>query len=139
MSTTVDLSAAHPTIRAFKEAVEADDITAGLALLADDVTFTSPVVFRPYEGRAMAELLLTAAAQVFAGTLRYERVLVDQHGAALVFRATVGGREVHGTDFLRLDDAGRIVDFTVMLRPLSAVQAMAEAMQAKIAAVTGEA
>ncbi len=131
------LAAAHPTIRAFKTAVEADDFDGALALLAEDVTFTSPVVFKPYEGRMMTSLLLTAAGKVFDGTLRYERVLVDELGAALVFRATVNGREIHGTDFIRLGDDGKIVDFAVMIRPMSGIHTMAEAMQAMIEELTG--
>jgi len=37
----------HP----FRDAVEAQDIEAAIALLAEDVVFRSPVVFKPYHGR----------------------------------------------------------------------------------------
>ena len=61
---------------------------------------------------------------------RYEREIRSGDGRdiALVFRARVGGREVHGCDFLRLDDAGLIEEFCVMVRPLSAANALSAAM-----------
>lgn len=136
MADTVDLQSAleacHPTIQAFKAAVDADDFDAVRALLAADCVFTSPVVFKPYDAPGMAAGLLTAAGLVFDGSLTYERVLHDDDGAALVFRAKVGDRDVHGTDFITLDDQGLINHFMVMLRPMSGMHAMAEAMQAKL-------
>ncbi len=123
----------HPTILAFKAAVEAGDRTAAFACLHDDVTFNSPVVFRPYRGRAETEFVLTGAFHVFDGTLRYEHTVEgtagDDHLGGLVFRAEVDGREIHGWDFIRVGSDGLIIEFTVMLRPMSAVHTMAEAMQ----------
>nr|WP_308194989.1 hypothetical protein [Micromonospora sp. R77] len=52
----------------------------------------------------------------------------------LVFRATVRGKQIHGLDLLQLDDDGLIDEFTVMVRPLSAVTALSEAVAAGIAA-----
>ncbi len=128
----LDLDGAHPTVRAFLTAATSHDFEAVRDLLADDCTFTSPVVFKPYEGKDLAAGLLLAAGLVFGDTLAYDRVLVDGRGAACMFHATVGDRSVQGTDFLTLDDEGRIVDFLVMLRPMSGLHAMAEAMQAKL-------
>ena len=51
---------------------------------------------------------------------------------ALFFRARVGDKAVQGTDFLKLDDEGRIVEFTVMLRPLSAIMAVGERMAPQV-------
>lgn len=58
---------------------------------------------------------------------------------ALVFTATVGGRTIQGCDFLHVDEDGRIDDFTVMVRPLSAAQALAEAMGAQFERIAREA
>jgi hypothetical protein len=58
----------------------------------------------------------------------------DAADHALVFAAHIGGKQLTGCDFLHVDAAGRIDDFTVMVRPLSAAQALAEAMAAKLAA-----
>jgi hypothetical protein len=119
----------------FRAAIEARDVEGAIALLADDVVFRSPVVFRPYQGREVVGALLLAVSRVFED-FRYERE-IGAEGArdhALVFKARVGEREVHGCDFLHTDEDGLIDDFTVMVRPLSGALALAEAMKAQLEA-----
>jgi hypothetical protein len=121
----------------FRAAVEARDFEGAVALLAEDVVFRSPVVFRPYEGREVVGPLVLAASRVLED-FRYERE-IGEDGArdhALVFRAKVGEREVHGCDFVHTDDDGLIDDFTVMVRPLSGALALAEAMKAQLEAMS---
>ncbi|NDU76144.1 nuclear transport factor 2 family protein [Actinomadura sp. DSM 109109] len=113
----------HP----FRAAVEKGDLDALTALLAEDVTFLSPVAFAPYEGRATAAAILRAVTRVFSD-FRYVREIGGDRDHALVFRARVGDREVHGCDFLHHDDAGLIDEFCVMVRPLSGAQALSDAM-----------
>jgi len=127
-------------MRAFRDAVEAGDIDAATALLADDVVFTSPVAFRPYEGKPVTAAILRAVLRVFED-FRYEREMADRDGRdhALVFTATVDGRQIQGCDFLHLNEDGRIDEFTVMVRPLSAAQALAEAMAAQFGRIQQEA
>jgi SnoaL-like protein len=123
----------------FRAAVEARDFEAAIALLADDVVFRSPVVFKPYQGREVVGALLLAVSRVFED-FRYERE-IGAEGArdhALVFRARVGDREVEGCDFLHTNDDGLIDDFTVMVRPLSGALALAEAMKAQLEAAQEE-
>ncbi|GHI09836.1 hypothetical protein AQI88_16020 [Streptomyces cellostaticus] len=119
-------------MRAFREAVEAGDLDAVEALLAEDVVFSSPVVFKPYPGKAITAAILRAVSQVFED-FRYERALTGADGRdhALVFRARVGDRELTGCDFLHVNEEGLIDEFTVMVRPLSGAQALAEAMGAR--------
>ncbi|MFE3487946.1 hypothetical protein ACFXMR_18725, partial [Streptomyces griseus] len=62
------------------------------------------------------------------------RPRTEAPSAVLLFRASVGGREIHGIDLLHLDDDGRIKEFTVMVRPASAVQALGEAVLAGLVA-----
>lgn len=50
-----------------------------------------------------------------------------------MFAARVGDIEVEGCDFLRLDQAGRITELTVMVRPMKAMLTLAEQMKAKLA------
>ena len=50
----------------------------------------------------------------------------------LVFRARVGEREVHGADFIHTGADGLIDEFTVMVRPMSGMHALAEAMRAQL-------
>lgn len=121
----------HP----FRAAVEARNIDAALDLLSEDVVFRSPVVFRPYRGRDAVAPILDAALQVFED-FRYVREIGSDDAAdhALLFQAKVGGREVEGSDFLHTNEVGSITELTVMVRPLSATIALAEAMNARLAA-----
>lgn len=125
-------------MNSFRAAVEARDFEGAVALLADDVVFRSPVVFRPYEGREVVGALLHAVSRVFED-FRYECEIgaEDARDHALVFKARVGDREVHGCDFLHTDDDGLIDELTVMVRPLSGALALAEAMKAQLEAAGG--
>jgi limonene-1,2-epoxide hydrolase len=120
----------HP----FRAAVEARDIDAAIALLAEDVVFRSPVVFKPYRGRDAVAPLLHAVAHVFED-FRYVREIgaPDASDHALVFEARVGSRQIEGSDFLHVGDDGTIDELTVMVRPLSGALALAEAMGALLA------
>jgi hypothetical protein len=125
----------HP----FRAAVEAHDLDAALALLAEDVVFRSPVVFKPYRGRDAVAPLLLAVSRVFED-FRYECEIgaPDARDHALVFSARIGDRKLDGCDFLHTDEDGLIDDFMVMVRPMSGALALAEAMQAMLEAVQGE-
>ena len=127
-------------MRAFREAVEAGDMDAVEALLAEDVVFTSPVVFKPYPGKAITAAILRAVSTVFQD-FRYDRELTGDGGRdhALVFTARVGGRELTGCDFIRLNEDGLISEFMVMVRPLSGAQALAAEMGARFDEIVKEA
>ncbi|GAA1787866.1 nuclear transport factor 2 family protein [Actinomadura chokoriensis] len=126
----------HP----FRRAVEAGDVAALEGLFAEDAVFTSPVVFRPYEGKAITAAIVRGAARVFQD-IHYVREIVSADGRdhALMFQATVNGLQVQGCDFLHLDEDGLIDDLTVMVRPLSAAKALAEAMGAQFDQIEREA
>jgi hypothetical protein len=116
----------------FRRAAEAKDFSAIDELFAEDVVFRSPVVFKPYEGRDAVSMLLGAVAQVFEG-FRYTDQVETGNAAALAFSARVGDRELDGIDFLHFDSEGRVNRMEVYVRPLSGVNALAEAMQKKLA------
>lgn len=122
----------HP----FRSAIEADDTDRALELFSPDVVFNSPIVFGAYHGREALSVILTAVARVFQD-FRYEREIgaegADDH--ALLFKARVGDRELHGCDFLHTGPDGLIDEMTVMVRPLSAALALAEAMKTEVLAV----
>lgn len=127
-------------MREFREAVERGDEAAMAACLADNVVFTSPVAFTPYEGKAITAAILRGVMRVFED-FHYVREIgePDGHDHALLFEAKVSGKTVSGCDFLHLDDDGRIVDFTVMVRPLSAAMALSEAMGVQFDQIRAEA
>lgn len=121
---------AHP----FRVAVEAGDLPSMSALLAPDVVFMSPVAFQPFRGRADVTEVLGHVFQVFED-FAYIDELEGPGSHALVFTATVGGRTVQGLDYLRFDEQGLVSEFTVMVRPLSGVIALAEAMGPRVAGI----
>jgi hypothetical protein len=116
---------------AFRRAAEAKDFSAIDELFAEDVVFRSPVVFKPYEGREPVAMLLGAVSQVFED-FRYTDQVETGDSAALAFSARVGDRELDGIDFLHFGADGRINRMEVFVRPMSGVNALAEAMQRKL-------
>jgi SnoaL-like domain len=119
------MSAPAPTT--FERAVDAKDIGALTELLAPDVAFRSPVVYRAYEGRELVSAVLGAASRVFEDFEYVQRFHSDDR-AALIFKARVGSRNVEGLDLVRFDEDGMVSELTVMVRPMSGVHALAEAM-----------
>nr|MCW2728251.1 hypothetical protein [Aeromicrobium sp.] len=133
-------------MKEFRTAVEAGDFAALGDLLADDVVFRSPVAFKPYAGKPIVAAILRGVGRVFED-FRYVRELADPStspgggasGSALVFETTVDGVSLHGIDLIRTDAAGKIVELTVMVRPLSAANALAGAMAAQFPQIQAEA
>jgi hypothetical protein len=117
---------------AFRQAVEAKDIDAMEAALAPDVVFRSPVVYKPYEGREATMGLLRLVIQVFED-FEYTDEVESGDSACLVFKARAGDRELQGIDYLELNEQGQVVQLTVLIRPMSGLNAVAEAMGALIA------
>nr|WP_031746151.1 nuclear transport factor 2 family protein [Mycobacterium tuberculosis] len=107
-------------------------------LLADDVVFYSPVVFTPQRGKEVTTHYLAAASRALAGgeggAFRYTKEVLAGDTAVLEFETSVEGKYVNGVDIVRCDDAGRIVEFRVMIRPLQAIQAVHEQMGRLLAA-----
>ena len=104
-------------------------------LLDDDVVFYSPIVYTPQVGKAVTIMYLQAAGQTLpgdaapgpgrgpapGGAFRYTKRVLAGDTAVLEFETTVEGKYVNGVDIIRCNDAGRIVEFRVMVRPLQAV------------------
>ena len=74
---------------------------------------------------------LETVAQVFED-FRYTSEISEGDRTALVFEARVGDRTVEGADFLRFGSDGKIAEFVVMVRPLSGLTALAQAMGARL-------
>jgi hypothetical protein len=134
----------------------AGDLPGGLdELLHDDVTFWSPIVHTPQQGKEITKLYLSAAGTTLAGGekvakpagagpegaagtvegpanaggFRYVRTIAQGHDAVLEFETTMDGLHVNGVDLLTCDDDGKIVAIKVMIRPLKAINAVHEQMR----------
>lgn len=119
----------HP----FGAAVEARDVEAAVAVLADDVVFSSPIVYRPYAGQGAATAVPSAVGRVLEDS-RYEAELAseDERNHALMFRARVDGEDLQGCDFLHYGEDGLVDQLTVMVRLLSAALALRDRMAAQL-------
>jgi hypothetical protein len=106
-------------------------------LLADDVVFRSPAVFTTQRGKALTTHYLTSALAVLGPTLSYVGEWYDGASAVLEFEAELDGVYVHGVDMLGWNADGRLVSFTVMVRPLRGLQKLIELMAAQLAQLTG--
>ena len=115
----------------FRAAVESRDLARMEAALSPDVVFRSPAVFKPYEGRETVMHLLSTVIQVFED-FEYTDELEGDGTHALIFKARVGDREVEGIDHLTLDEEGLVTQLVVMIRPLSGLTAVAQAMAERL-------
>jgi hypothetical protein len=120
------MSATNPQL--FRVAAETHDIDALVATLASDVVLHSPVTFHPYVGREAVGGVLRLVAEAFEDW----RCTAELHGpggiVAFAFRTRVGHRELEGVDLLRFGADGLVADLTVLIRPLSGVIALAQAI-----------
>jgi hypothetical protein len=104
-------------------------------LLDDDAVFVSPVVHTPQRGKRLATAYLSAAFQVFFNpTFRYVREIVGASDAVLEFETEIDGVLVNGVDLLTWNEAGHVVEFKVMVRPLKAIQLIHQRMAAMLPA-----
>jgi hypothetical protein len=102
-------------------------------LLAAGAVFYSPVVHTPQVGKAITKKYLTAAFHVFFNeSFRYVRELSDKRDAVLEFEVELDGISINGVDMIRWNDAGKITEFKVMLRPLKAVNLIHQKMAAML-------
>jgi hypothetical protein len=101
-------------------------------LLAEDCVFISPIVHTPQQGRELTQLYLTSALNVFNESFQYVKEVVAEQHAVLEFTCEVDGIVVNGVDIMTFDEAGRIVEFKVMVRPLKAVNLLHAKMRAML-------
>ncbi|SDG77545.1 SnoaL-like domain-containing protein [Pseudomonas benzenivorans] len=114
--------------------IAAGDLGQLPELLHPQALFRSPMAFKPYAGAPMVNLILNTVLTVFED-FAYHRELASADGLSLVleFSAKVGERELKGIDMIRFDEEGKIVEFEVMIRPMSGLQALGEEMARRLA------
>lgn len=131
------------TIEQLRAAIEKADLKKLDSLISDDARFYSPMKFSPFTGRKVIstvfEVLLTTVFDDFRyiGNFAGQCELAAGHerdAHVLVFRASVGERQVHGIDLVHLNESNLVEEFTVMLRPRSALDAVAERVDAGLLA-----
>jgi hypothetical protein len=126
-----------PALRAWHAVAETRDLALLADLLANDVEFRSPAVFRSQQGKALATLYLTGAIVVLGPSLRYVHEWHDDTSAVLEFEAELDGVYIQGVDMLRWNDDDQLVSFTVMVRPMRGLEKLIELMSRELAAAQG--
>lgn len=117
----------------FRAAAEAKDFARGELLFSEGVLFRSPFVHRPYEGRDALMFILGNVAEVFED-FRYVAQVETGDTAVLMFEARVGDRELQGVDILRFGREDLIDEMTVMIRPMSGLEALGSEMGRRLEA-----
>ena len=123
----------HHPLDTWHRLVRSQDASGLGALLADDAVFHSPVVHAPQAGKKLVARYLGAAFHVFFNpTFRYVREIVGPSDAMLEFETDIDGVHVNGVDLIKWNDAGLIVEFKVMIRPLKAINVIHQRMAAML-------
>ncbi len=113
---------------AFREAAEALDVDATMAALSPAVILRSPVRAEPLRGRDAVTALFTILFGAF-DDLRFVEAFTSGGGGELLhFTWRIGDQEAEGVDLMHFDEAGLIDDYRVMVRPLSALIALRDAV-----------
>ena len=123
------MSKAKNLIHKWHEVIESDDLKMLDEIIADDAVFSSPVVFKPLEGKEMTMMYLHAAGQSFnMEKFKYTKEIHDGMNSVLEFETYIDDISVNGVDMIEWNEDGKICNFKVMIRPFKAVQKVQEKM-----------
>lgn len=117
------------SIDRWHEMLATHDMSILNELLAEDVVFRSPVAFQPYPGKQVVFFILSNVIQVFENfTYHREFISEDGNNVVLEFSAQVSDKKLKGVDMIQFNEEGQIIDFEVMIRPKSGLEALAVQM-----------
>ena len=123
------MSKAKNLIHRWHEVIESDDLKMLDKIIADDAVFSSPVVFKPMEGKEITMMYLHAAGQSFnMEKFKYTKEIHDDMNSVLEFETYIDDISVNGVDMIEWNEDGKICNFKVMIRPFKAVQKVQEKM-----------
>lgn len=132
------LQTTQTAIARWHDMLDSRDMNILNELLADDVVFRSPIAFTPYSGKVVVYFILSNVIQVFENfTYHREFYSADGNNVVLEFSANVGDKKLKGIDMIQFNDDGKIVDFEVMIRPKSGLEALALQMGQRMQAFQG--
>ncbi len=128
----------HPIAR-WHKLLEQRDPKGLEELLAEDAVFLSPIVHKPQQGKLLTIGYLAAALQLLGNdSFRYVREIIGPSDAMLEFETSIDGTLVNGVDIIKWNEAGKVVEFKVMLRPLKAINLVHERMAAMLEALRAQ-
>ena len=122
------------SLKQWHEMVAQGNLAELPAILHPKAVFRSPMAHTPYPSAQAVQLILGTVVKVFEDfTYHREFADADGHSVVLEFSAKVNGKEIKGIDMIRFDEEGKIVDFEVMVRPMSGLQALGDEMAKRLA------
>ncbi len=121
------------SIKLWHTCIEQRDFSLLATLIHPEAIFRSPMAYQAYESSTAMIMILTTVIQVFEN-FTYHREFMTEEGNNIVleFSANIGNRQLKGIDMIRFDEQGRIVEFEVMIRPFSGLQALGLAMSQRL-------
>jgi SnoaL-like domain len=129
------LTTTQVSVQRWHEMLQTGDMSILNELLAEEVVFRSPVAYNPYPGKQVVYFILTNVIQIFENfTYHREFYTEDGMNVVLEFSANVGEKKLKGIDMIQFNEQGQIVDFEVMLRPKSGLEALVAQMGQRMAA-----
>jgi len=128
------------SLRRWHEMIRTGNLHSLPELLDAQAVFRSPMAHTPYPGAPVVSMILNTVFEVFED-FQYHRELASADGLNVIleFSARVGTKELKGIDMIRFDEHGKIVEFEVMVRPLSGLQALGEEMGRRLGAYLAKA
>lgn len=132
------MSQLHPkvasSLASWHKMIDEKNLSDLPAIVHADAVFRSPMAFQPYASAQAVLLILNTVVNVFENFV-YHRELASEDGLNVVleFSATVGDKQLKGIDMIRFDEDGKILEFEVMIRPMSGLQALGQEMGARLA------
>jgi hypothetical protein len=123
------------SLAAWHDMIARRDMRQLATIVHPDASFRSPMAFNAYASAEAVLLVLGTVIDVFED-FAYHRELASDDGLNVVleFSARVGDKKLKGIDLVRFDEHGKIVEFEVMVRPLSGLQALGQAMGERLGA-----
>jgi hypothetical protein len=117
------------SLAAWHDMIARRDLSQLASIVHPDASFRSPMAFNAYAPAEAVLLVLGTVIHVFED-FAYHRELASDDGLSVVleFSARVGDKKLKGIDLIQFDADGKIVEFEVMVRPLSGLQALGQAM-----------
>ena len=114
-------------------AVETANVDLAMETLAADVVLNSPLTnqFR-FEGHEELRHLLELASEAFED-IRFHTVVGEGPTWALFYTARIGNQDFEEAQLMRLNEQGKIVEATLMIRPLPAQTALMDTIGPQLA------
>ena len=116
-------------IHAFTAAMQRKDLEAMLTHMADDIVLNTPLLAEPVRGKAAIRQVVGALLGV-VDTFDFREIMQGPQHVSSFFRVTVGPNELDGMDYWRISEAGLIQEMTVLWRPLPAIAAVQNTLDA---------